>query len=61
MVTPPSADGKINPVILAAASIAGIDKIYKLGGAQAIFYRYGFLRHWFGIDSVLIRESLTNN
>ena len=36
MVTPPSKDGKINPVILAAASIAGIDKIYKLGGAQAI-------------------------
>ena len=36
MVTPPSVDGKINPVILAAASIAGIDKIYKLGGAQAI-------------------------
>lgn len=36
MVTPPGADGKINPVILAAASIAGVDKIYKLGGAQAI-------------------------
>lgn len=36
MVTPPSADGKVNPVILAAASIAGIDKIYKIGGAQAI-------------------------
>ena len=36
MVTPPSADGKINPVILAAASIAGIDKIFKLGGAQAV-------------------------
>jgi len=36
MVTPPSADGKINPVILAAASIAGIDKIFKIGGAQAI-------------------------
>jgi len=36
MVTPPSSDGKINPVILAAASIAGIDKIYKVGGAQAI-------------------------
>ena len=36
MVTPPSADGRINPVILAAASIAGIDKIYKVGGAQAI-------------------------
>ena len=36
MVTPPSADGKINPVILAAAKIAGIDKIFKVGGAQAI-------------------------
>ncbi len=36
MVTPPSADGTINPVILAAAGIAGVDKIYKVGGAQAI-------------------------
>lgn len=36
MVTPPSADGKVNPVILAAARIAGIDKIFKIGGAQAI-------------------------
>ena len=36
MVTPPGKDGKINPVILAAASIAGVDKIFKLGGAQAI-------------------------
>ena len=36
MVTPPGPDGKINPVILAAAGIAGIDKIFKLGGAQAI-------------------------
>lgn len=36
MVTPPSADGKINPVILAAAEIAGVDKIFKVGGAQAI-------------------------
>ena len=36
MVTPPSADGKVNPVILAAAKIAGIDKIFKVGGAQAI-------------------------
>ena len=36
MVTPPNAAGKINPVILAAARIAGIDKIYKVGGAQAI-------------------------
>lgn len=36
MVTPPSAEGKVNPVILAAAQIAGVDKIFKLGGAQAI-------------------------
>ena len=36
MVTPPMADGKINPVILTAAKIAGVDKIYKVGGAQAI-------------------------
>ena len=36
MVTPPSCDGKINPVILAAAKIAGVDKIFKIGGAQAI-------------------------
>ncbi len=36
MVTPPTADGKINPVILAAAHIAGVDKIFKVGGAQAI-------------------------
>lgn len=36
MVTPPSSDGKINPVILAAASVAGVDKIFKVGGAGAI-------------------------
>ena len=36
MVTPPNAQGKISPVILAAASIAGVDKIFKVGGAQAI-------------------------
>ncbi len=36
MITPPSKDGKINPVILAAAKIAGIDRIFKVGGAQGI-------------------------
>ena len=36
MVTPPGKDGKVNPVILAAAKIAGVDKIFKLGGAQAV-------------------------
>ncbi|WP_163193121.1 histidinol dehydrogenase [Clostridium thermarum] len=36
MVTPPSRDGKVNVNILAAAKIAGADKIYKIGGAQAI-------------------------
>ena len=36
IVTPPGKDGKINPVILAAASVAGVDRIFKVGGAQAI-------------------------
>ena len=36
MVTPPNAQGKVNPVILAAAYVAGVDKIFKVGGAQAI-------------------------
>ncbi|MBE7021354.1 MAG: histidinol dehydrogenase [Ruminococcaceae bacterium] len=36
IVTPPGKDGKVNPVILAAAKIAGIDRIFKVGGAQAI-------------------------
>ena len=36
MVTPPGKDGKINPVILAAAKIAGVDLIFKVGGAQAV-------------------------
>ena len=36
MVTPPGKDGKVNPVILAAAKIAGVDKIFKVGGAQAV-------------------------
>ena len=36
IVTPPNAQGKVNPVILAAASVAGVDKIFKVGGAQAI-------------------------
>ena len=36
MVTPPNAEGKVAPVILAAAHVAGVDKIFKVGGAQAI-------------------------
>ncbi|KEH97089.1 histidinol dehydrogenase [Clostridium massiliodielmoense] len=36
MVTPPSKDGSINPNILVAANIAGVDEIYKVGGAQGI-------------------------
>lgn len=36
MVTPPGKTGVINPGTLAAAKIAGVDKIYKVGGAQAI-------------------------
>ena len=36
MVTPPGKDGKLNPAILAAAKIAGVDQIFKVGGAQAV-------------------------
>ena len=36
MVTPPDRSGKVNPVILAAAKIAGVDRIFKVGGAQAV-------------------------
>ena len=36
MVTPPGKDGKVNPGTLVAADIAGVDCIYKVGGAQAI-------------------------
>ncbi|MBR2902862.1 MAG: histidinol dehydrogenase [Clostridia bacterium] len=36
MVTPPGRDGRVNPVILAAAKIAGVQRIFKMGGAQAV-------------------------
>ena len=36
MVTPPSKDGKVNPHILAAAYVAGVDRVFKVGGAQAV-------------------------
>ncbi len=36
MTTPPGKDGKVNPGTLVAADIAGVDRIYKVGGAQAI-------------------------
>lgn len=36
MTTPPNSEGKINPTTIVAAHIAGVDKIYKAGGAQAV-------------------------
>ena len=36
MVTPPSANGSVNPAILAAAKVAGVGRIFKVGGAQAV-------------------------
>ncbi|MBR0456313.1 MAG: histidinol dehydrogenase [Firmicutes bacterium] len=36
MVSPPTANGTIAPVILAAAKIAGVDRVFRIGGAQAI-------------------------
>lgn len=36
LVTPPLKDGSVNPAILAAANVAGVDEIYRVGGAQAV-------------------------
>ncbi|MBO7349303.1 MAG: histidinol dehydrogenase, partial [Spirochaetales bacterium] len=36
MVTPPSEDGKISQAVLAAAFVAGVDRVFRIGGAQAI-------------------------
>ena len=36
MVTPPGKDGKVSPSILTAAKVAGVDRIFKVGGAQAV-------------------------
>ena len=36
LVTPPEKDGTVSPAALAAANIAGVDRIYKIGGAQAV-------------------------
>jgi histidinol dehydrogenase len=36
MVTPPGPDGHVNPAILAAAAIAGVDEVYRVGGAQGV-------------------------
>ena len=36
MATPPAADGSVAPAILAAAKIAGVDRIFKIGGAGAV-------------------------
>ncbi len=36
MVTPPTRDGSVNPDILTAARVAGVTRIFKVGGAQAV-------------------------
>ncbi len=36
IVTPPARDGNVNPAILAAAKVAGVDRVFKVGGAQAV-------------------------
>lgn len=53
MVTPPGKDGKVNPGTLVSADIAGVDEIYKVGGAQAI----GALA--FGTESVPKVDKIT--
>lgn len=42
MMTPPNKDGKVSSIILAAAKIAGVDRVFKVGGAQGIAaFAYG--------------------
>ena len=36
IITPVKADGKVNPIIIAAAKVCGIETIYKFGGAQGV-------------------------
>ncbi|HLD59861.1 MAG TPA: histidinol dehydrogenase [Candidatus Bilamarchaeaceae archaeon] len=48
LCSPPQKDGKINKYILAAARLSGIDKIYKIGGAQAI----GAMAYLFDADII---------
>jgi histidinol dehydrogenase len=37
LASPPSPDGTVNPLVLAAAELCGVEEIYAMGGAQAIF------------------------
>lgn len=53
MSTPPSPDGSINPFTLVAADIAGVDSIYKMGGAQSIAAMA------FGIDPIPKVDKIT--
>ncbi len=53
MTTPPNKEGKINPGTLVAADVAGVNKIYKAGGAQAIAAMA------FGTDSVPKVDKIT--
>ena len=53
MCTPPGKDGKVNPGTLVAADIAGVDKVYKAGGAQAIAAMA------FGTDSIPKVDKIT--
>lgn len=37
VATPPGSDGRVSPVVLAAAELCGVDEVYAVGGAQAVF------------------------
>src|SRR4051794_1399951 len=37
LASPPGPDGRLNPLVLAAAALCGVDEIYAMGGAQAVF------------------------
>ena len=37
LASPPGPDGRLQPLVLAAAALCGVDEVYAIGGAQAIF------------------------
>ena len=54
MVTPPGAEGNPNPYIMAAAAIAGVDKVFLCGGAQAVAaLAYGTVERCVKVDKIV--------
>ena len=60
MVTPPGKDGKINPNTLVAANEAGVDVVYKVGGAQVSEKHTGFVVNAGGATAADVRQLIAD-